>query len=253
MRTALMAPSDLLEYVQPFSNYHLVLVHKIIHDRKYCEYCIQRSKAGDYVILDNGAVERSGRSVPLKDIVLAALLVKPSLVVLPDYLFDSYKTLDGLEDALRSHHMKGLRRYHPGVKFCAIVQGVDENDWLECFGILNDSRNGIDVLGIPKITGQIFGARVKVLERIQRRVKKQCHLFGVWWQSSLEDVRREGQFDFVQGIDTPKPVRLAAYGMGLDKWAEMPRGRDFLDRKCNSIDLDLLKKNCKEFVEVCNG
>ena len=253
MRTALMAPTELLSHVQPFSDYHLVLAHRIIFDRRYQDYCRQRSKAGDYVILDNGAVEKNGRSVPLKYVVLAAVLVKPSLVVLPDFLFDSHRTLDELESALRSPHLRFLRRVLPDVKFCVVVQGVDERDWLECFGILNDPRNGINVLGIPKVTGQIFGSRLEVLRRIQRRVRKPCHLLGVWWQSTLDDLRQEGQFDFVQGIDTPKPVRLAVHGLSLDQWSEMPRGTDFLDRKCNGIDLNLLQHNCRDFIKICSG
>ena len=253
MKTALMAPTELLEHVQPFSDYHLVLAHKIIYSTPYQTYCRQRSKAGDYLILDNGAVEKNGRSVPLKNVVLAAVLVKPTVVILPDYLFDSHRTLDELESALRSPHLLFLRRVLPDVKLCVVVQGVDERDWLECFGILNDPRNGIDILGIPKVTGQIFGSRLEALRRIQRRVKKPCHLLGVWWQSTLDDLRREGQFDFVQGIDTPKPVRLAVHGLGLDRWSEMPRGTNFLDQRCDSVNLDLLRLNCQSFIKMCNG
>jgi len=253
MKCALMAPTELLEHVQPLSNYHLVLAHKIIYNNHYQEYCRQRSKAGDYIILDNGAVEKNGRSIPLKTVVLAAVLVKPSLVVLPDFLFDSHRTLDELENALRSPHLRFLRRVLPEIKLCVVVQGVDEADWLECFDILNDPKNGIDVLGIPKVTGQIFGSRLEVLKRIQRRVKKPCHLLGVWWQSTLDDLSQEGQFDFVQGIDTPKPVRLAVHGLGLDRWSEMPRGTDFLDLPCSGVDLDLLRRNCTDFTKVCKG
>jgi len=253
MKVALMAPTSLLEFVQPLSKYHLVLAYKVIYDRKYQEYCRQRSKAGDYIILDNGAVERGGRSMPMRDIVLAAILTKPSLVVLPDFLFDSRKTLNELENALRSPGMRFLKRVHPDVKLCTIVQGLDERDWLECFNILNDSMNGIDVLGIPKITGQLFGSRLEALQRIRKKVKKPCHLFGVWWQATLDELRQEGQFDFVQGLDTPKPVRLAVNGLSLDKWAEMPRGKDFLDRNHNNVDLELVRRNCEQFISICNG
>jgi hypothetical protein len=239
--------------VQPFSDYHLVLAHKVIYDRLYCEYCQQRAKAGDYVILDNGAVEKGGRSVPLKFAILAAVLTKPTVVVLPDYMFDSHRTLDELENSLKSPSLKFLRRVHPTVKLCVVVQGVDESDWLECFDILNDRSNGIDVLGIPKVTGQIFGSRLEALRRIQKRVKKPCHLLGVWWRSTLDEIRQEGQFDFVQGIDTPKPIRLAAYGLTLDQWAEMPRGKDFLDRGHIDVDAELLRTNCARFVALCKG
>jgi len=253
MKAALVSPTSLLSHVQPHSNYHLILAYKVIYERKYQEFYAGRSKAGDYIILDNGAVEKKGRSVPLKDIVLAAILTRPSVVVLPDYLFDSDRTLDELENALRSPQLRFLRRILPEVKLCVVVQGVDQDDWLECFHILNDPKNGIDALGIPKITGQLFGHRWVVLEKIQRKVKKPCHLFGVWWKDSLDDLRRESEFSFAVGVDTPKPIRLAAYGLGLDEWSKMPRGRDFVDSSANDIDLELLERNCKGFVEVCKG
>ncbi len=253
MKVALVSPTSLLEHVGPFSDYHLILTHKVIYERRYQDFYARRSKAGDYIILDNGAVEKGGRSVPLKDIVLAAVLTKPTVVVLPDYLFDSDRTLDELEDALRSPQLRFMRRVLPEVQLCAVVQGVDQDDWLECFRILNDPRNGIDALGIPKVTGQLFGHRWKALEKVQRRVRKTCHLFGVWWQDSLEDIRYESQFNFVEGVDTPKPIRLAAYGLSLDDWGKMPRGKDFVDSSVDSIDLELLKANCEGFVEVCKG
>lgn len=253
MRAALVSPTGLLNYVQPFSDYHLILTHKVIFERRYQEFYRTRSKAGDFIILDNGAVEKGGRSVPLKDIVLAAILTKPSVVVLPDYLFDSDKTLDELENALRSPQMRFLRRVLPDVQLCAVVQGVDPDDWMECFSILNDPKNGIDALGIPKITGQIFGHRWAVLEKIRKKVKKPCHLFGVWWQDTLGDIAKESQFPFVEGIDTPKPIRLAAHGLGLSDWHNMPRGRDFVDSDVDGIDLELLRRNCEGFVEECRG
>ena len=253
MKTALISPTEFLEQTQPFSNYHLALTHKVIFDSRYRDFYAKRSKAGDFIILDNSAAEKKGRSVPLKDVVLAAVLIKPSIIVLPDYLFDSDRTLDELENALRSPQLRFLLRVLPDVKLCAVVQGLEQDDWLECFSILNDPRNGIHHLGIPKVAGQIFGHRWIALERIRRRVKKPCHLFGVWWKDTLDDVVLETQFSFVQGIDTPKPVRLAVHGMGLDRWNEVPRGRDFLERKYSGVNLELLKANCAGFVQVCEG
>lgn len=253
MKAALVSPTSLLSHVQPFSDYHLILTYKVIYERRYQEFYARRSKAGDYIILDNGALEKGGKSVPLKDIVLAAVLTKPKVVVLPDYLFDSHRTLDELENALRSPQMRFLLRVIPDVQLCAVVQGLDQDDWLECFHILNDPRNGISALGIPKLTGQLFGHRWVALERIRKKVKKPCHLLGVWWQDTLEDIALEAHFSFVEGVDTPKPIRLAVHGLSLDEWSEMPRGRNFVDSNVDGIDLDLLRRNCEGFVEVCKG
>jgi len=251
MRAALISPVEFLDEVQPFSDYHLVLTHKVIFDRKYCDFYRARSKAGDFVILDNSAAEKKGRSVPLKDVVLAALLIRPSAVVLPDYLFDSNRTLDELENALRSPQFRFLRRVIPSIKLCAVVQGVDQDDWLECFHILNDPKNGIDILGIPMLTTMLFGSRVTVLEKIACRVKKRCHLLGVWQGVPLSEVQREREFDFVMGIDTSKPTKLAVKGRGLDKWTSLEKDRNFIDVRHSNVDLNLLRKNCEEFVKLC--
>lgn len=253
MKAALISPTEFLSEVQPFSDFHLALTHKVIFDHRYQEFYRERSKRGDFIILDNSAAEKKGRSVPLKDVVLAAVLIKPKVVVLPDYLFDSDRTLDELENALRSPQIRFLRRVISDIKLCAVVQGVDQDDWLECFSILNDVKNGIDILGIPKVTGQLFEHRWVALERIRKRVKKTCHLFGVWWQDTLDDIAKEAHYDFVMGIDTPKPVRLAVHGLPLSRWSEVPRGKNFLDNHYNNVDLELLRNNCASFVELCGG
>lgn len=253
MKAALISPAEFLNEVQPYSNYHLVLTHRVIFDRKYCAFYKERSKAGDFLILDNSAAEKKGRSVPLKDVVLAALLIRPKVVVLPDYLFDSDRTLDELEDALRSPHLRFMYRTIPDIKFAAVVQGIDPDDWLECFHILNDRNNGIDILGIPMLTTYLFGSRYEALKKIAKRVKKQCHLLGFWHGVPLEELKKEREFDFVMGVDTSKPVKLAVKGKSLDEWTTLEKDRDFIDRKHNDVNLELLRRNCEGFVNLCKG
>lgn len=254
MRAALISPVEFLNEVQPFSDYHLALTHRVIFDSKYCEFYRRRSKAGDFIILDNSALENKAKSRPLKDVVLAAILIRPKVVILPDFLFDSDKTLDELENALRSPALRFLRRVIPGIKLCAVVQGVDKDDWLECFYILNDTRNGIDILGIPMLTTHLFGSRVIVLQKIAKRVKKQCHLLGFWNGVPLEEIKQEAQFNFVLGVDTSKPVKLAIQGKRLNDWTSLKTDRDFIDRKHDfvGVDVELLRENCEEFVGMCS-
>lgn len=251
MRAALISPTQFLEQVQPCSDYHLVLTHKVICERKYCDHYAARSRAGDYIILDNSAAEKNARSLPLKNVVLAAVLVKPCVVVLPDYLFDARRTLDELANALRSPQLRFMKRVLPNVKLCGVVQGVDVHDWLDCFDIMNDSRSGIDILGVPKVTAQLFGSRYEALQTISCKVKKPIHLLGFWHGAPLSEVGREKQFDFVMGIDTPKPVKLAAQGKTLAQWASLERDREFVDRNHPYMDEQLLRANCEGFVEAC--
>jgi len=253
MRAALISPTEFLHQVQPFSDYHLALTHKVIFDHRYCDFYKERSKEGDYIILDNSAAEKRGRSVPLKDVVLAALLIKPKVVILPDYLFDSARTLDELENALRSPQLRFLRRVIPDIKLAAVVQGIDPADWLECFHILNDPKNGMDVLGIPMLTTHLFGSRYIALQKIAKRVKKDCHLLGFWHDVPLDEIEKEREFDFVMGVDTSKPVKLAVQGRSLSEWTSLKKDRNFIDVRHNSVDVELLKANCEGFVKLCEG
>jgi hypothetical protein len=252
MRTALISPTNLLQDVQPFSSYHLILTHKVIYDSRYQKFYRERSRAGDFIFLDNSAAEKKGHSVPLKEVVLAAVLTKPSVVFLPDFMFDSHRTLEELENVLLSPHIRFMRRVLPETKIAAVVQGASVDDWIMCFNVLN-TLQGIDVLGIPMLTTQVFGSRWKALETIRKRVKKRCHLLGFWKTAPLSDIERERQYDFVMGIDTSKPVRLAVEGKGLDRWNEISHNKSFIDNDHNYFDKELLKANCEGFVKLCNG
>jgi len=251
VRAALISPSEFLGQVQPHSDYHLALTHRVIYDPKYCDFYTGRSKAGDFIILDNSAAEKNARSVPLKNIVLAAVLIKPSVVVLPDYLFDRERTLEELVNSLKSPQLRFMRRVLPDVKLAAVVQGVDPDDWLECFSILNSDNNGIDMLCVPMLTTFLFGSRAEALEAIARKVKKPVHLLGFWHGVPLDAIEREKEFDFVVGIDTSKPVKLAVQGKTLDEWLTLERDREFIDRRHTYVDPSLLRANCEGFVEAC--
>ena len=254
MRAAFVSPVQYLNDVQSFSDYHLCLTHLVILNRRYREFYKNRSKLNDYIILDNGAVEKSGRSVPMRDIVTAAILIHPTVVVLPDFLFDGKKTLTELKTALRSPALRLLRsnKSTAHIKIAAVIQGVDQAEWLESFKVLNE-HNEIDLLCVPKVTGQTFGARWQALELIKGTVSKKVHLLGSWWQGTLDDVKRESSYPFVQGIDTPKPIRLAAQGKDLSQWNTLEHDRDFLGRNNGPIDIDLLRRNCEGFKEICKG
>ena len=252
MRVALIAPDNLLDLIQPYSDYHLILSHKVIFSHKYQEFYAKRSKAGDYVLLDNSAAEKHGRSIPLKDVVLAAVLTKPKVVFLPDFMFDSHRTLEELENVLVSPHMRFMRRVLPDTKIAAVVQGASPEDWLMCFNVLN-TLQGIDVLGIPMLTTQVFGARWKALDAIKKKVKKQCHLLGFWKTAPLSDVEAECQYNFVMGIDTSKIVRLATEGKGLSEWNSISHDKSFIDKEHNHFSPELLRENCEGFIKLCNG
>jgi len=252
MRAALVTPATLLHDVQPYSDYHLILTHRVIFDHRYQKFYRERSKAGDFILLDNSAAEKNGRSVPLKDVVLAAVLTKPNVVFLPDFMFDSHRTLEELENVFMSPHIRFMRRVLPETKIAAVVQGASVADWMMCFGVLN-SLEGIDVLGIPMLTTQLFGSRWKALEAIKKRVKKKCHLLGCWKTAPLNEVEIESQYSFVTGVDTTKVVRLAVEGKGLDRWLEVSHNKAFIDTEHNHVDKELLRANCEGFVKLCEG
>ena len=92
MRVAIQAPIPLLEDYCVLTNYQVCIPSLILEDKTYRDFYIHRRHQGDYVVLDcSGSEPRE--SVFLPDLLEATKLLKPNLVVAPDYDVSVTKTL----------------------------------------------------------------------------------------------------------------------------------------------------------------
>lgn len=91
MDLALECPTDLLQEIQPLTDFYFALTHLVLSDPDYAEY--YRDHKDRLLILDNSTNEL-GEPCSIDDILKAAELTKPHIIVPPDYLCDMNKTVE---------------------------------------------------------------------------------------------------------------------------------------------------------------
>lgn len=87
MEFCVISPTAGLERYATLSKTHLVLAH--VEDSNYMNFYQERKKAGDFLILDNGAYE--GLLVSTSRLWQKIQFYEPDVVVLPDYPLEPWK------------------------------------------------------------------------------------------------------------------------------------------------------------------
>lgn len=143
MEFCIISPIAGLERYARLSRTHLVLAH-MLHNPKYEAFYEQRVRAGDTVILDNGAYENTK---PLDSAAYVNMIrrLSPSVVVLPDEIMSPWKEntsralkfLDEFADYLLA---RGYRHEYMFVP--QTTRDRPKDWWLGLNGVVNDARVG---------------------------------------------------------------------------------------------------------------
>lgn len=252
MKVAVISPTPLLgTYATQGDAYHLILCDHVFLDPRYMEFYKQRSKAGDYIILDNSAHE-TGYGRRAEALISAAECTQASEVVLPDRLFFGDDTVDASCEAARV-----LRRKFGGeIALMGVPQGRTEEEWYFCCRDLL-VKAGVDTIGISKDYEVWPGSlmrRVEVVRHLCRHLnlKVSIHLLG--WGRLLTVLHRlaeieEDVYAPLRGVDSAKPLVYATSGIllpyDLTQCPPYPkRSDDFFAQEsiphataCNNIDV----------------
>jgi len=208
MKLALECPTALLEDIQPLADYDFILTHLVLRDKEYAEYY---AKSTRYKILDNSTNELL-KPCSLEDIAEAARIVKPHLIVAPDFLGDHVATQSILCDTVRKFGMKNI---------LPVVQGKRYLEAMLCADYI--IRSGFGRIAVPydinsdRSDGLLVmaSARQRVVNYIIGRVPIdfKIHLLGM---STLEELRFCNR-GWVTSIDTGSPVRHGMYRVQFGK------------------------------------
>lgn len=225
MEFCIISPVAGLERYSTLSRTHLLLAH--LTNPKYWEFYHERKKAGDFIILDNGAYE--GQMSPRR-LLDRIRYINPNVVVLPDHLLeDWHKTWHDAQQFLDSFYYE-----IPNVEWLYIPQAEkgDIVGFIEgLMRALNDER--IKWIGLPRalcyaITNDIF-MRARVAEQIKKRTHRvKIHAFGMV-KGSVEELRLLRSTSCFQSIDSNAPVWRGWCGYLLDQhksWTEIPCNYD---------------------------
>lgn len=156
-----IAPTEYLDFTTA-SKTHLVLAHLVDTDDKYAEFYNYRSKAGDYIMMDNSAYELKTPYSPDKLIELGKK-INANAIVLPDYPFEhSSKTISAAEKFIPQFKKAGFQTF-----FVPQSKTGDLEDWINCYKWAIDNKDidiiGMSILGIPNALSNIDPSYARVV------------------------------------------------------------------------------------------
>lgn len=211
----IIAPTPYLEYTK-MSKRHLVLAHIVDTNPTYAEFYAQRSREGDFIIMDNGAFELGQSYAPDKLIDLGNRCGADA-IVLPDYPFVSADVT--IEAAIKW----GPKVRDAGFKTMFVPQSKvgDLGDWIWAYTWAANNADidiiAMSILGIPNALPHIPAAYARVvmtqllMDRGAFNADKYHHYLGLNSGPKLEipPLLKMGALD---SLDSSNPVWMAILG-----------------------------------------
>ena len=242
MKVAIQAPIPLLEDYCTLTNYQVCKPTLILEDRPYRDFYIYRKEQRDYVVLDCSDTDPRDAVSP-RSLLEATKILKPNLVVAPDYDVSSVKTANLTVPFLHTYgrDIRGM-----GISLLGMVQGVTLEQYLFCYRTISRL---VDAIGLSRSMEVKIG-RANFLKRI--KTNKPIHLFGIHGNpegelESLLDLDRDNLF----GISTSLPVRLGFQCRLLDEYLPEPPQLDY-HSNFNPFP-EFTKDNVEDFIGLAGG
>lgn len=230
-----------------------------------------RRAAGSYVMMDNGVSEFK-EPLTREALLSIAYELRPTELILPDYLGDAGGTLMSVED-----HLEWLKTQNTfGMVYMGVAQGLTLKEYTFCVKVLNDV--GVKAVGLSKYftrnTGEPRVALIEEVERLRRsrlvREDLEFHLLGLSPEEHLDTLADYARmYPWLRGIDTCYPILAAMMGKNITEDTEhvtSPEGFETADkyaywppsdeRDTSGIITEvynLLRINLRAFSRACEG
>lgn len=159
MEFCVISPITGLKRFAALSKRHLVLAH-LLHNQEYHDFYVGRRKAGDLLILDNGAYENTK---PLDSAAYTNMVrrLDPQVVVLPDILMSPWRETTAASLKYLDVHGTYLHQLGYNTEFMFVPQTTrdDPNGWQKALHtVVNDGRVGhmVKWVGLGRYTATEF-------------------------------------------------------------------------------------------------
>lgn len=204
-------------------DYFLLLAHDVLaYPDEYAEIFQNRDLVpkDSFVILDNSVIEL-GKPLDVDSLLLAAKVVQPNCIILPDVLGNMLQSVD----MVRKAHNNIILNTDAPIEMMAVLQGQNIAELTRC-AVMYAEFEHIQYYGCPRWVANKLGTR-KVFETvlgIQHPIAKPIvHMLGMS-QHAKDDVSCT-QLPGVMGIDSANPCVLGQIGMPLkmDTYQHAPR------------------------------
>jgi hypothetical protein len=210
MKLALECPTALLDRVQPLADFDFVLSHLYLQDPVYRSYYLASPR---YKVLDNSVNELLS-PLSLSSILEVANQLKPDLIVPPDFLGDSEKTIDSVRQCMSKVRQDGILPVlqgsgHEDIEACAFQLLSTEGLNFSCVAIPYD----IDCLRTSSLEN-MAKSRSYFVDFITQNLDVDIHLLGL---TTLEEISSYSDLSEITGIDTGSPILHGLAGLTFGK------------------------------------
>ncbi len=180
-------------------DYHLLLAHDVVVQEDLYREVFADINPKPFVIMDNSVIEL-GEPVSTEVMEEAASIVRPDLIVLPDVLGDSERTIELSTKASVSWAYKDLG------PFLVVPQGTTTDEFLSCAEDLMHLPR-VEGWGVPRHATAKLGSRHTLVYRLMvLRPLYTMHLLG--FSDNIQDDISVARAHGVNGIDSAVPIRL---------------------------------------------
>lgn len=216
-------------------DYLFTLAQHAMKDPNYLEYYrIQKQ----YKIVDCGAAE--GETVTGDALLDVAREMKVNEVVIPDSLYQGWKTTDMYKSFVGSLSKAELRKY----SFMVVPQGRTRAQYMRCLNnmLKHDIVPEKLVVGVSKFSAPIsFGNRVLAARTIATKTKKPMHLLGT--TNNIAEVEQLKNNEFVRSNDSCVSILLASQNQSVDEsnYHSIPRPITTNEYFNKRLDLEQIK------------
>lgn len=221
MQLAMEIPVPYLSTLSALTDVDYALAHLVLEDEEYRKFYAEQSKRKRRVVMDNSMHELK-KPLNIGEVIEAAKLINPSVVIPPDKLGDAKFTYEGFESLRKDPRCN----WDPGL----VVQGAERSQRVELF------THGIkysQTLFLPYREPRLAWLQ-ELVSATPKYVKwpRNLHLLGVNTLDELDAFN--GICDNLSWpthrvcVDTSKPIK---WGMQLQKIDELEslRGGGLLD------------------------
>lgn len=255
-------PKSLFPIHNLINDYPYVLAHLINRDTEYTDFYVKKCKTASYSILDNSAFEL-GKSVEYETLLDAAVRIKPTHVVIPDWVNNCDKTIELAESFLTE-----LNKTYSGIhkvpfKLIAVLQGTSMEEILKClhtYAGLKILGHPIDTIALPYDTlpdSDYHNIRYIIFQMIKEIVRIndfKVHLLGLQNYSEYLLYSEEDK-KLIYSVDSSAPIVYGWNKIKFGPWGTTmlkPREKlaDNLDRPINSQEMDIIAHNVLVIREI---
>lgn len=217
-------PNKLLGTFQPINDFEYVLC-KCLDNPTYRLFYQQ--DFGRQKILDNDLHENGGRASDFSRILKAAITVKPTHIICPDYLDSMTETIDSFRS-----HAPVIKEKGYGV--LAVAQGRDFNELNQCIDTY--LKAGCRYVGLPFDSAAFKSSKFGRLSFIEQNQQPVCfHMLGLQNPNEFKHLTQKSKHS-IFSWDTSNPV---TFGIQQHEYTDFEEASKPNMKIADNLDIDV--------------